>query len=209
VDRLVNLSFRDKKQTGHFDLESLEMQIRSLMHQIGSNILERLLNSDGGDDKGSATPCERGHVYDFIGYREKKFHTVLGPVAVKRAYYYDKERRQWAHKRRKELDQGKVEKVINPISELPASSKEEKELFEKEANYFDKNKNRMRYNEFRKEGLFVGSGVLEARCRTVIGQRLKQSGMHWTVKGANNILALRCCFFSNRWEDFWEYRAWV
>ena len=128
---------------------------------------------------------------------------------AKTAFGNDKERKQWAHKRRKELDQGKVEKVIKSISELLASSKDEKEkeLFEKEANYFDKNKNRMKYNEFRKEGLFVGSGVLEAGCRTVIGQRLKQSGMHWTVKGANNIIALRCCFFSNRWEDFWEDRA--
>ncbi len=126
---------------------------------------------------------------------------------AKVAFGNDKERKQWAHKRRKELDQGKVEKVIKAICELPASFQEENELFEKEANYFDKNKNRMRYNEFRKEGFFVGSGVLEAGCRTVIGQRLKQSGMHWTVNGANNIIALRCCFFSNRWEDFWEYRA--
>lgn len=64
----------------------------------------------------------------------------------------------------------------------------------------------MRYNEFRKQGLFVGSGVLEAGCKTVIGQRQKQSGMHWSLKGANNIIALRCCLFSNRWEDFWENR---
>ena len=65
----------------------------------------------------------------------------------------------------------------------------------------------MKYADFRSQGLFVGSGVLEAGCRAVIGQRLKQSGMHWTVKGANNIIALRCAFFSNRWEDFWESRA--
>ncbi len=67
----------------------------------------------------------------------------------------------------------------------------------------------MKYNEFRKERLFVCSGVLEAGCRKVIGQRLKQAGMYWTVKGANNILELRCCFFSNLWEGFWKYRAWV
>ena len=59
----------------------------------------------------------------------------------------------------------------------------------------------------RQKGLFVGSGVLEAGCRTVVGQRLKQSGMHWTVKGANSIIALRCNILSNRWEDFWEHRA--
>ena len=84
----------------------------------------------------------------------------------------------------------------------------ERNVTEEEAKaYFEKNKDRMRYDEFRRQGFFVGSGVLEAGCRTVIGQRLKQSGMHWTVKGANNIMALRCCFLSNRWEDFWEYRA--
>lgn len=69
------------------------------------------------------------------------------------------------------------------------------------------NKDRMRYEDFRRRGLFIGSGVLEAGCRTVIGQRLKHSGMHWTVKGANSIIALRCNIMSNRWEDFWEHRA--
>jgi hypothetical protein len=79
--------------------------------------------------------------------------------------------------------------------------------YQPEIAYFEKNKHRMRYAEFRRQGLFVGSGVVEAGCRTVIGQRLKQSGMHWTVRGANNIIALRCCILSNRWEDFWEQRV--
>ena len=77
----------------------------------------------------------------------------------------------------------------------------DKAVGEREIGYFGKNKDRMRYADFRKRGLFVGSGVLEAGCRTVIGQRLKQSGMHWTVRGANSIIALRCCIMSNRWED--------
>ena len=83
----------------------------------------------------------------------------------------------------------------------------DKELCEREIGYFEKNKERMRYADFKKRGLFVGSGVMEAGCRTVVGQRLKQSGMHWTVNGANSIIALRCNLLSNRWEDFWEYRA--
>ena len=78
---------------------------------------------------------------------------------------------------------------------------------EKGIDYFKKNKERMRYADFRRQGLFVGSGVLEAGCKTVIGQRLKQSGMHWTINGANSIIALRSLLLSNRWEDFWEYRA--
>lgn len=114
---------------------------------------------------------------------------------------------EWARRRREELDTGKVEDVIAAIEELSASTGKEKGVYERESSYFEKNKERMRYDEFRREGLFVGSGVLEAGCRSVIGQRLKQSGMHWTVKGANSIIALRCCYFSNRWEDFWEYRA--
>ncbi len=114
---------------------------------------------------------------------------------------------KWAKKRRRELDSGEVQKVIKAIERISPSTGHGKEVCAKEAGYFQKNIKRMHYNEFRKQGLFVGSGVLEAGCKTVIGQRLKQSGMHWSVKGANNIIALRCCLFSNRWEDFWENRA--
>jgi len=114
---------------------------------------------------------------------------------------------QWAEECRKELDDGKVEDVmyaINRCSSLPGYNKA---ICEREIGYFEKNKGRMRYADFRKRGLFVGSGVLEAGCRTVVGQRLKHSGMHWTVRGANSIIALRCNIMSNRWEDFWERRA--
>lgn len=64
----------------------------------------------------------------------------------------------------------------------------------------------MRYKSFRDQGLFVGSGVIEAGCKTIIGHRLKQSGMRWTVRGANAI-SLRCCQLSGRWEQFWEARS--
>jgi len=64
----------------------------------------------------------------------------------------------------------------------------------------------MRYPKFRAMGLFIGSGVIEAGCRTVIGARLKRSGMFWTVAGANSIIALRCCRLSSRFEDYWADR---
>ena len=73
--------------------------------------------------------------------------------------------------------------------------------------YFETNRERMRYDEFRAEGLCVGSGVVEAGCKTVVGARCKRSGMHWTVDGANAILALRCSVLSGRYEDYWERRA--
>ena len=104
-------------------------------------------------------------------------------------------------------DDGRPEDVIAAIircSSLPGS---DQEVCEKEAGYFERNKERMRYADFRARELFVGSGVLGAGCRTVVAQRLKQSGMHWTVQGANSIIALRCSILSNRWANFWEYRA--
>lgn len=413
------------------DLESFEISIRSFMHGIGSTILETLINADDGDYRGRVIPCSQGHQYEFIEYRDKRLHTVLGPVTVRRAYYYDRQcgrgycpkdkvldivgtsyscgvrrmmsrvgalrpfglgqqdlyelaairvsakeverisetvgmqveafhsaevelwedvvcserparmyvcmdgtgvpmvkkevvgrqgkegqaktrevklgciftqasvdkrgrpqrdecstsytgaieeaqtfgwriykeakRRgidwakevtvlgdgalwiwnlaeehfhgaqqivdlyharehywnagrgcfgqekeklhQWAEIRRLELDEGRVEDVINAIQQLSALPRYNKEICDREIGYFEKNKERMRYAEFRDRGLFVGSGVLEAGCRTVIAQRLKQSGMHWSVQGANSIIALRCNLMSNRWEDYWEHRA--
>jgi len=435
VDRIVTFLFRDRDKRGHPDLEALEIHIRSSMHAVGGVMLEKLLNSDGGGYRGRTQPCEKGHVFEFKEYRDKEVLTLLGPVTIRRAYYYDEgcqagwcpkdkaldivgtslspgvrrimgragangpfalghedlkemagievdpkeiervshrlgeeieryhqrgaalsargqiiplqpnskmyvcmdgtgvpvvkaetmnrkgkgeegqaktreaklgcvftqtsvsekgypvrdedstsyagaieateafgnriyaealgrglEKAQkvcviadgspwiwniaeehfygavqiidlyharehywnvahavfgldqatldsWADLRRKELDQGEVEAVIEAIKCLRPRRKERKEICEKEIGYFEKNKDRMRYDHFRKQGLFVGSGVVEAGCRTVIGQRLKQSGMFWTVKGANSIIALRCCLLSKRWEDFWEYRA--
>jgi hypothetical protein len=75
-----------------------------------------------------------------------------------------------------------------------------------EAEYFDSNCGRMRYPEFRKKNLFVGSGVIEAGCKTVIGVRLKHSGRFWTVRGANAIIALRCCLLNGELEDYWAER---
>jgi len=83
------MSFRDRDKLAHLDLESLEIHIRSSMHHIGSVMLEKLLNSDNGGYRGRTIPCDRGHVFEFKEYRDKELLTVLGPVRVERAYYYD------------------------------------------------------------------------------------------------------------------------
>jgi hypothetical protein len=72
--------------------------------------------------------------------------------------------------------------------------------------YFEENKDAMRYAHFKAQGFFLGSGVIEAGCKTVIGKRMKDSGMFWSVDGANKITALCCCTESRRFEDFWEQR---
>jgi hypothetical protein len=435
--RVVNRYVAERKASGGFDLEAFEMSVRSTMHKVGGRILELLMNADGGDYCGRTLPCEQGHEYEFVGYRRKAVLTVVGPVSVRRGYYFDKEcgsgycpkdrdldiegtsyssgvrrmmskvgayrslalgqedleelteirvsakevervsegvgaqmeafyaaggeaagsekivpiksiprmyicmdgsgvpvvkketagrpgegedgeaktreaklgciftqtgldeegrpvrdeestsytgaiepveafgqriyqeakrrgldraqevcvlgdgalwiwniadeqfygatqvvdlyharehywnvakahfgqhkdkQHQWAEDRRKELDDGKVEGVMDAIKILSRLPGHDKEICEREIGYFEKNRNRMRYAGFRERGLFVGSGVLEAGCRTVIGQRLKQSGMHWTVRGANSIIALRCGLLSNRWCLFRRFRPLI
>lgn len=118
-----------------------------------------------------------------------------------------KARQRWTRQRKNELDAGAVEKVIRGIKRLKSRTEEQREVCRQEIGYFQNNKDRMHYDAYRRDGLFVGSGVIEAGCKSIIGQRLKQSGMRWTVNGANSIIALRCCIFSNEWEDFWAYRA--
>jgi hypothetical protein len=95
------------------------------------------------------------------------------------------------------------------VSALRSIHSDNLEVAEKtriEADYFERNAGRMRYPKFRRQHLFVGSGVIEAGCKTVIGSRLKRSGMFWTVRGANAIIALRCCHLNDRFEDYWEAR---
>jgi hypothetical protein len=77
---------------------------------------------------------------------------------------------------------------------------------EDELGYFVHNVERMKYGAFRRQGFFIGSGVIEAGCKTVIGSRCKQSGMFWGEPGAQNILALRCIRASRRLQKFWKHR---
>lgn len=114
--------------------------------------------------------------------------------------------KQWAKVCGESLMRGDVELVVRSLRRLRPCSDEAKKSVENAIGYFKTNKERMRYGKFRLAGLFVGSGVVEAGCKTVIGKRLKQSGMWWTVRGANAILWLRCCLLSGRWEDHWESR---
>ena len=73
--------------------------------------------------------------------------------------------------------------------------------------YLENNLARMTYGTFRKAGYFIGSGVVEAGCKTVVGKRMKCSGMFWSEEGGQGILDLRCAFLSNRLDAFCHHRA--
>jgi len=76
----------------------------------------------------------------------------------------------------------------------------------RETAYFESHTKRMRYPAFRRH-LFVGAGVSEACCKTVIGSRYEQSAMFCIVRGADAIIDLRCCRINGQFEDHWENRA--
>jgi hypothetical protein len=113
------------------------------------------------------------------------------------------EAKQWAASRCDELDDGKLHAIVHALQPHAASFAEATKC----AMYIFRNRARMRYPQFHAQGFCTSTGVLEAGCKVVIGTRLKRSGMHWTVKGADAIIALRCSKLSGRYEDFWERRS--
>jgi hypothetical protein len=98
---------------------------------------------------------------------------------------------EWLAARLEDLDYGDIDGIVRATRQYPLEGVKKDEI-DTALGYFGNNAPRMRYHWFRQCGLFVGSGVVEASCKTVVGQRLKQSGMHWTVNGADAIIALRC-----------------
>jgi hypothetical protein len=129
----------------------------------------------------------------------------LGSLATKLYPQDEPARKRWRMEEQAKLDAGKIEDLVTALCTLEKTHPGLAKEIEMEANYFDGNKERMRYAAFRKQGLFVGSGVVEAGCKTIVG-RLKQSGMFWTVRGANGIIVLRCCQRNGKFEDYWEAR---
>jgi hypothetical protein len=116
------------------------------------------------------------------------------------------EQRRWMMTHQHMLDRGDIENLVHALRAINSSASELAESIRTTADYFETHAQRMRYPEFRRQHLFVGSGVIEAGCKAVIGSRCKQSGMFWTVNRANAILALRCCHINSRFVDYWAAR---
>jgi hypothetical protein len=111
--------------------------------------------------------------------------------------------RPWARARHDELDAGDIDAVLTALRVHAPHDDEARKCVD----YVDRNRARMRYPAFRAAGLCTSTGVVEAGCKVAIGTRCKRAGMHWTVAGADAIIALRCCKLSGRFEEFWERRA--
>jgi len=127
--------------------------------------------------------------------------TVLEALLGKDHADYKKRRGQWA---RRLLKNG-VKHLIQETHK-EAAGQPQAEAVAKALGYFERNVDRMQYGTFRKQGWFIGSGVVEAGCKTIIGARCKQSGMFWSKPGAEKVLALRCLNASRRLDEFWKHR---
>jgi hypothetical protein len=102
-----------------------------------------------------------------------------------------------------ELDAGKIDDILATLASHAGTHEEARTCH----GYVTRNRDRMKYPEFEALGLCTSSNVVESGCKLAIGTRLKRSGMHWTIAGADAIIALRCCILSGRFEDFWERRT--
>ena len=109
----------------------------------------------------------------------------------------------WARARHEELDSGALPALLRALRAHAMTHDEARKCLE----YVARNRERLRYPDFRAAGLCTSTGVVEAGCKVAIGTRCKRAGMHWTVAGADAIIALRCCKLSGRFEEFWERRA--
>ncbi len=140
-------------------------------------------------------------IVDFYHAMEHAGKVLVALLGSKEHPDYKPRLRRWA----KQLLKDRVEKLIAQIRQECAGQSQAGAV-EKELGYFVNNVARMQYGTFRRQGFFIGSGVIEAGCKTVIGARCKQSGMFWGKPGAENILALRCIHSSRRLDQFWKER---
>ncbi len=108
--------------------------------------------------------------------------------------------RRWATAQNDRIEMGKGRNVIQALRFLKPKNKKTKELIESLKTYLSNNLDRMKYPDYRKRGLRVGSGAIESANFHVTGARLKLQGMRWSAQGATDMAALRADLFNNRWE---------
>lgn len=146
----------------------------------------------------TSLPKDRVEIIDFYHASEKLWE-------VSRAVFGEEnsEGQAWAHRWRDKLFQGKVGACLGALRRLRPRTKEGRETLRQVLGYFQTNRERMRYGEFRKAGYFIGSGVTESGCKHLVGQRLKQAGMRWAVEGAQSMLQLRAAYLNGRWDSLW------
>ncbi len=123
----------------------------------------------------------------------------LDAMINKLSFQNPDERQLFGKECRHLLELGDIEKLETQI--YCKVSSENKEYIGKCLAYFTENADKMRYGLFKATGLFIGSGVIEAACKTIVGKRMKNAGMHWSKKNAEGVIALRCAIYSGTFDS--------
>jgi len=132
------------------------------------------------------------------------FHASQHVVALAKAVYSDPgTASNWAIRWQSLLYDSELDELLAEVRTVTGPTPPE--AAQTEMDYLERNRTRMDYQRYRQEGWFIGSGVVEAGCKRVIGQRLKQSGMFWTEPGATAVASLRCALLSaGGWDYIWS-----
>ena len=132
------------------------------------------------------------------------FHAAEYLWAAARSRHGDdaKAAKRWAEKLCRLLEAGRMDDVLAALRRPGAGAGERA----KAVRYLSERRGQMRYAEYRSLGLPIGSGRVEAACKTVVGRRMKCTGMRWTVAGANPVLWVRCARLGGWFDDYWEHR---
>jgi len=174
--------------------------IRRGLGQAGKVVL--LIDGAAGlENMGLVNFRDATQIVDFYHGADHAGQVVEALLGSKDHPEYKPRRRRWV---RRLLGNG-VENLIKETRQ-ECAGKPQAQSVEEQLGYFVHNIKRMEYRTFRRQGFFIGSGVIEAGCKTVIGSRCKQSGMFWSKPGAENIPALRCIHSSHRLDPFWKDR---
>jgi hypothetical protein len=136
------------------------------------------------------------HIVDIYHAREH-LHDLANHLA-----FITPDPAQWLVSRSEELDAGNIRAILAAARQYPLAGVKAEEL-DKKLGYFERNARRMRYADFKKLGMFTGSGAIEGGIKAIVVQRAKQAGMHWTTDGAADIIALRTQHASGRWDELW------
>ncbi len=174
--------------------------IRRNMAQAGKVVL-LIDGALGLENMGQLNFPGATQIVDFWHGADHAGKVVEALLGAKEHPDYQSRRSQWV---RRLLGNG-VENLIQQARQ-ECAGKSNQQVVEDQLAYFVHNVPRMKYRTFRRQGFFIGSGVVEAGCKTVIGSRCKQSGMFWGKPGAENVLALRCINASRRLDVFWKDR---
>ena len=115
-------------------------------------------------------------------------------------------RSRWCHDMKQTSPAALLAECHNLLDSHPEWSESKRNAIQLQINYLESHASRTEYGQYQAKGWFVGSGVVEAGCKTVVGRRLKQSGMFWGQTGAEDILSLRCLVLGPHFDTAWKAR---